>query len=632
MRILFIQLPLLDHSHAYVLGNMPVASACTGGYIKKQLKGIAEIEYLPFVIENYSSNHIIAGYVRKLVPDLVCFSSYLWNAERNLAVAEEIKVENPGIGIFMGGPEIHPDSWVFAEKRECVDGFVTGEGEWFFRAFLTGTLEAGRWRSINGNPLYTQREDELTDPLEIVEPFAEREINLMTDGSIFLEMTRGCPFRCSYCTYSKHYHRIREMPFRRLLDALAIGARRGLNEIYILAPTFNSSGDFTERLKTLARLDHGVRLHTEIRAEGIDAATAALMYRAGFRSLEIGLQTLSGEALRNVRRGSDPESEMRGMMELKKAGIDLKIGIIPGLPGDTIEQFNKTIRRLIDEGLGDSIEIYPLSILPGAKIRSIARRDKVLFQEKPPYYMIEGWGFDSGSIRSIIEDVESLTGLSPVPRRLPSFIRSREGILTGGVMIKDARLQGVKRSMKKNMVQTNVFDIHIGIDTPESLPEWLGEVFNTLPLDSELYNIIFHTDALLNERAIVGLAEKFDKDSFNRRSNTLFGRNIGTFMFYQVFRDLRRVYRAEERYNHIEAIYRVDREKSNEFLVDQVRPRNVLVGKGSLSWCRKKLIECYGDDVESVTFEDEEEQKRFYDALNMEYERMPFSFGMRNLS
>jgi radical SAM superfamily enzyme YgiQ (UPF0313 family) len=632
MRILFIQLPLLDHSHAYIQGNVPLASACTGGYIKKRLKGLAEIDYLPFVIENYSSNHIIAGYVKSLMPDLVCFTSYLWNVERSLAIAEEIKMQNPRIDIFMGGPEIHPDSWVFTGKRDYVDGFVTGEGEWFFHAFLNGALEAGRWRSIGGNHLCAQREDELIDPLEIVEPFAGREINLMTDGTIFLELTRGCPYRCSYCTYSKHFHRIREMPFKRLLDALEIGATRGLNEIYILVPTFNSAVDFTERLKALARLDHGVRLHTEIRAEGIDAATAALMYRAGFRSLEIGLQTLSSEALRNVRRGSDPESEMRGMLELKKAGIDLKIGIIPGLPGDTIEQFNKTIRRLIDEGLGDSIEIYPLSILPGAGIRSIAKRDKVLVQEKPPYYLIEGWGFDPGSIRSIIEDVESLTGLSPVPRRLPSFIRSRREILIGGVMIADGRPQSAKTLIQENMVQTNVFDIHFRVDIPERLLEWLGEVFNPLPLNSQLYNIIFHTDALLNERDIVRLAEKLDEDSFNRRSNTIFGRNIGTFMFYQVLSDLRRVYRAEESYTCIEAIYRADRKRSDDFLVDHVRPRNVLVGKGSLSWCRKKLIEYYGDDVESVAFEDEEEQKSFYEALNLEYVRLPFSFEMRNLS
>ncbi len=631
MKILFIQLPLVDHGHSYILGNVPVATACIGGYVKKFLKGCAEIEYLPFVIENYSSNSVIVGYVNNSMPDMVCFSSYLWNMERNLALAAKIKNRNPAIQVFMGGPEIHPDSWVFTEKRNCVDRFVTGEGEWFFDAFLSGTLDAKRWRSIGGNRLCTQRNDELTDPLKIIEPFVEREINAMTDGSIFLELTRGCPYRCSYCTYSKNYNKVRDMPFQRLLDALALGKQHELNEIYILSPTFNSSPDFSERLNTLSHLDHKVRLHTEIRAEGIDAATAGLMYRAGFRSLEVGLQTLTRDALNNARRGSNPESEIRGMVELKRAGIDLKIGVIPGLPGDSIEKFTQTITRLIDSGLGGSIELYPLSVLPGARIRSDAKRDKVQFQDKPPYYLTEGWGFDLESIQSTIAKVESLTGLSPLPHRLPTFSLKRKGILLGGVIIADGGLKRLKERIQENMVQTNVFDVHMQIDFPERLEESLEEAFHCLPLDSQLYNIILYTEAILGEQAILRFMEKFDRDSFYKRSNVLYGDNIGAFLFYQVFRNLEQTQRAEERYILIESIYRIENEKSNSFLLDRARPRNVLVGKGALEHCMKKLMECYGDDIESVAFEDEEEQKKFYKALDLEYIQLPFSFEIKNM-
>lgn len=631
MKILFIQLPLVDHGHSYILGNVPVAPACTGGYVKKYLKGGTEIEYLPFVIENYASNSVIAGYVNNSMPDMVCFSCYLWNVERNLALAAVIKKRNPAIRVFMGGPEIHPDSWVFTEKRNSVDRFVTGEGEWFFDAFLSGTLDAKRWRSIGGNRLCTQRNDELTDPLKIIEPFAEREISTMMDGSIFLEMTRGCPYRCSYCTYSKHYNKVRDMPFQRLLDALALGKKHELSEIYILSPTFNSSPDFSERLNTLSHLNHKVRLHTEIRAEGIDAATAGLMYRAGFRSLEVGLQTLTRDALNNAGRGSNPESEIRGMVELKKAGIDLKIGVIPGLPGDSIGKFNQTIAQLIDSGLGGSIELYPLSVLPGARIRSDAKRDKVQFQEKPPYYLTEGWDFDIETIQSTIAKVESLTGLSPLPHRLPTLSLKRKGILLGGVIIADRDMQRLKKRIQENMVQTNVFDVHLQIDFPERLEESLEEVFHCLPLDSQLYNTILYTEAILDEQSILRFMEKFERDSFYRRSNILYGENIGAFLFYQVFRDFEQIKRAEERYNLIESIYRIENGASNSFLLDRARPRNVLVGKGALAYCMKKLMEWYGDDIEAVAFEDEEEQERFYEALELEYIQLPFSFEIKSL-
>jgi radical SAM superfamily enzyme YgiQ (UPF0313 family) len=185
----------------------------------------------------------------------------------------------------------------------------------------------------------------------------------MSDGSVFLELTRGCPYRCSYCYYSRSYKKVREIPFDRLTDV--IKKRDDISEIYILSPTFDRSADFIKNLETLKGLNHNVRLHTEMRTDRITPEIAKLIYDAGFRSLEVGLQSLNKRALVSVNRESSPEKELAGMAYLRDAGLELKIGIIPGLPGDDPENFINTIDILVEHGFNESIELYPLMVLPG---------------------------------------------------------------------------------------------------------------------------------------------------------------------------------------------------------------------------------------------------------------------------
>jgi radical SAM superfamily enzyme YgiQ (UPF0313 family) len=293
MKLLFIQLPLVDYDFGYVLGNIPYAPSALAAYIKAHHRDNIEIEHLPFVIANFASNRIILKYIRNTAPDAVCFTSYLWNIERSITLTDAIKQCNQRVKIYFGGPEIQEGSWALSSMREGVDAFIAGEGEWFFDTLLTGRSAEAYERTVNGNRLVVQPESELIDAGRITEPLTNRHLDTMADGSTFLEMTRGCPYRCSYCFYSKNCIRVRELPATVLYKALKLYDVLDLNEIYILSPTFNTRRDFYDTLRSISERNRGVRLHTEMRSDNIDAGTAGLIYKAGFRSLEVGLQTLT---------------------------------------------------------------------------------------------------------------------------------------------------------------------------------------------------------------------------------------------------------------------------------------------------------------------------------------------------
>lgn len=632
MKILFIQLPLLDHGRFYLGGNINYGPAAISAFLKTQFMDRVSIELLPFVLENFSSNDVIAKYVEKLAPDIISFSSYLWNVERNLDIAEKIRLLNKKCTIIFGGPEINADSWILSEKRKCVDFFVSGEGEWFFREYIKNQSLSFSPVKKNGNQLIEQTESDLIREDEIVEPLTGNMINAMPDGSVFMELVRGCPYRCIYCYYSKNCLRVREIPFDTLLKALSLQENRKIREIYILAPNFNRVKNFRERLKILISKNSGIRLHTEMRAEGIDTETAADMYAAGFRSLEVGLQTLNSRSLKAIKRHSNVEAELAGMLELKGAGIELKIGIIPGLPDDNPSEFEKTIQRLVKLGFEEEIELYPLMILPGTELREMADKEGVRYQSKPPYYYLEGFGFGYDDIKKGISELDYISGFSYTVKQLPDFFSSKDGILIGGFRVESDDLNRCDKQYLEENIETNVFHIFI-MDTKKSvLEENIESFLKILSFRDELFNIIIESEHILEEDSIIRIIGDLERDSFYQRLR-IFNewKDALRVQFYQVFEDPESFIFANERYVFVEPVLKLtcDNYSTSLDLLDEA-PENILIARGVYNKVKKYLIKTYSDYVENVAFEDKAEHEDFYRSMQHEYVNLPFDFRVVN--
>ncbi len=631
MKILFVQLPLLDHSHSYIAGNVEYAPASMAGYIKRAFGNSVDIEYLPFILSNFASNEIIARYILAINPDIVSFTCYLWNVERNMRIARMIKNRRHGVIILAGGPEISENSWALSKYHETVDFFIQGEGEWFFSRYMEGDFSRYA-RPVNRNMTITQPADQLLPPSEIVEPFTHRMLNSMSDGSIFLELTRGCPYKCNYCYYSKNAQKVREMPFDLLLKAIGMADRHDLNEIYILSPTFNRTKDFLEKLRVLASLHHSVRLHTEMRSDGIDKPTAKLLYQAGFRSLEIGLQTMSSVSLATIGRKTNVDAELRGMDALQAAGIELKIGVIPGLPGDTPDEFIATVDRLCELGFSESIEYYPLMVLPGTGIRDRAETEGVDFQLAPPYYLLNGWNFDLPTLRAIAGYCEDKTGLTHSYRALPDLSSDPNGALCKGIRFDGDVPERWEVAQFAGRIETNVFSFIITVKENRNLAACLKLLLRGLPGEDQLYNIMIHTNTLVDDRVIRNLIEENESDSLFARVRIFEDESAGfTIVIYQVFDEMSAYQKALHRYDFIIPVFKITRGNYGSFLQmngDEIE--NIILGDGAFYLVSEHLSDHYSDRVENISFENENEQKEFYRRTDREFVALP-SFKIMDL-
>ncbi|HSV96099.1 MAG TPA: B12-binding domain-containing radical SAM protein [Spirochaetota bacterium] len=635
MSILYVQLPLIDHGYNYIQGNVPYAPAAIAAYVRRNHPGRVAIEHLPFVIANLCSDRVITRYIGNTAPDVLCFSCYLWNVERNVEIAGIIRTMLPELTVLMGGPEIREGSWALSERRDAVDYFVAGEGEWFFDRFFSGNGNGIEKyiKDVNGNRLVRQPDTELVDIIKAPEPFTGCELDTMTDGSVFMEMTRGCPYRCSYCFYSGNCPGVREREFGVLLDALDKNGRIDLSEIYILSPTFNRMPDFRARLRTLAGRNNGVRLHTEMRSEDIDDETAMLLHAAGFRSLEVGIQTLTPGALKRIGRSGSVQRAMQGMKSLAFAGIDLKIGVIPGLPGDNPARFLEGVQTLVDKGFGESIELYPLMMLPGTRIREEGTREGAVFQKKPPYYLVDGWGFDFSDITAIRRDLEAMTGYSHQTMRIPDFSEAEGGLFCRGVRFDGSVAGAWDGARYADLIESAVFGFNVYCDTGIKAMPALVSLFEALPMRHQFYNVVFFSEEPQDERGIGEFLRHIDGDYPNRRMRVFDEWREGSqIMFYQVFRGERRFREALGRYRIIDPILRIDANGGGApAAVAQLPGAAILVARGALDAIGDEILEHWADRIENMAFESEEEAARYYRRAGCEFLKWPFNFGVKDM-
>ena len=113
-----------------------------------------------------------------------------------------------------------------------------------------------------------------------------------------------------------------------------------------------------------------------------------LLVKAGFTKLEAGLQSVNVRTLARSKRGGDPEAVIKACEKLKARGVELLVDLMIGLPGDTRYDVRKAVETLRDRGLGEFVQMMPLSVLPGTSIRENATKEGIVFEETPPYRVI----------------------------------------------------------------------------------------------------------------------------------------------------------------------------------------------------------------------------------------------------
>lgn len=440
--VLLVQLPIPPLGPQPIRGNVPLAAGYLKLFARKRgLEAFYDVSIFPPGLANTLSDQALVHAIVARQPWLVGFTCYLWNVDRTLWIAKRVKEALPGVRIVVGGPEITIDNaWVL--DSDAIDHAVVGEGEQTFADLLLALIDEDVPPiAIPGLVGKAQHAFVPRKPLPYLDvissPYLDGILDAADERMLLLETIRGCVFKCKFCYYPKSYDALYFVSEERIVANLRHAAERGATEVVLLDPTLNQRKNFHEFLRLLARCNPGKRFtyFGELRGEGITETTAQLLKEANFTDVEIGLQSVDPRAQELMDRKNNLRAFERGARAVLNQGIKVKVDLIIGLPGDTVDSIRHGMEYLRTSGLYTDVQVFNLSVLPGTAFRQEAKELGLRFQSRPPYYVLETPTLRREDMFMLMEEAQEVFGMEwdPLPPpELPSSCREPSGTEENG--------------------------------------------------------------------------------------------------------------------------------------------------------------------------------------------------------
>lgn len=303
-----------------------------------ELKGEARIT--EFVLGQRPADIVEA--VLAQAPRIVGFGVYIWNVEETTRVVAQLMRVAPEVTVVVGGPEV---SYEVEESRICAlaDHVVTGWGDVTFanlcRDILAG--EPPQQKVIAG---------EQPDLSRIVLPYELYTDEDITRRFLYVEASRGCPFRCEFCLSALDKT---AWPFE--LDAFLAEIERlharGARHFRFVDRTFNLKIAASVRILEffLERLDERLFVHFEVIPDHLPERLKEVIARfpKGSLQFEVGIQTWNPEVQALISRKQDNAKAEANLAWLRNHSNALvHADLIAGLPGEELASFARGFDRL----------------------------------------------------------------------------------------------------------------------------------------------------------------------------------------------------------------------------------------------------------------------------------------------
>ena len=319
-------------------------------------------------------------------PDSIGFSMYIWNRDFLVETAAIIKGSKKDITIFAGGAEITASSLSLMSNNNF-DFLVRGEGELPFVSLLNFLLGKD-----NIKPDKLLKMSYLNDLELIPSPFLNSNLDPEEWDGLLWELSRGCPYNCSFCSESRGVKGVRYYNEERIKQELVLFEEKKVDQIFVLDPTFNINKDRAlSIIKLIKENAPDIHFTFEIRAELLDEELAEAFSELHC-SLQIGLQSSQVNVLKNVNRSLNPNQFSEKIDLLNKFGAVFGLDLIYGLPGDTITGFMDSFDYALSQ-IPNHLDIFRLSIFPGTVLFDRAEHFNLKFKKEVPYSVISSPGY-----------------------------------------------------------------------------------------------------------------------------------------------------------------------------------------------------------------------------------------------
>ncbi len=330
-------------------------------------------------------------------PDIIGITSnFTAYHEDTLRMARLCKEVFPHVPVVMGGA--HPSM----EDEECVmephvDFIVRGEGEETLLELVKTLEQNGDLSQVAGityksggvahkNPSRPQIRDldslpmpaydmmrmdlYLKDQLKAI-PFTKNT----PAGFIFT--SRGCPFRCTFCSTAENWQKFRYRSANNVVDEIEHLVKNfGVKEIFVLDDSFVAKKSrVIEICKEILR--RGLKISWQLNSGAqvwiLNRELLSHMAQSGLYKMSLPIETASKRMLKYINKPVNLEQAHDIIRICNELGIWSFANFIIGFPEETKEEIEDTV-RFINESDLDLAIVFIAQPLAGSKISDDFRR------------------------------------------------------------------------------------------------------------------------------------------------------------------------------------------------------------------------------------------------------------------
>ncbi len=328
------------------------------------------------------------------VYDLVVIYTSAASFSKDTQTAGCIKAQNLKTLVAMVGPHPSAVAEECLKASEYIDFVCRREFDYTLKEVAEGKElkdVSGISYRKNGQVIHNPDREPIKDldALPFVVEIYKRDLNILNYQIPYLKWPyvsiytgRGCPAQCIFClwpqTFTGNAYRVRN-PGNVVEEVkLAIKYFPEAKEIFFDDDTFTANrARVHEICKGLKPL--GITWSTTSRVT-TDPETLKVMKDSGLRLLVVGYESGSQKILDNVKKGATLEQAREFTRNCRKLGIQIHGAFILGLPEETKETVEESI-RFAREMNPDTIQVSLASPYPGTKFYEMCRERGYLVEE-----------------------------------------------------------------------------------------------------------------------------------------------------------------------------------------------------------------------------------------------------------
>ncbi len=188
--------------------------------------------------------------------------------------------------------------------------------------------------------------NDLPIPLHEMLPFQNYRMPMIKGAFTFIVTSRGCTAGCIYCIKHVSYQfTVRLRSPEKIMEELWVLKNLGLNSIHMYADLFTASREqVVELCQRMIDEKINLRWTCNSRVDYVDEEMLQLMAKAGCWLISWGIESGSEQVLKHARKGAYPDKAKRALTWARQAGIKNWGYFIIGLPTETEETIQQTIK------------------------------------------------------------------------------------------------------------------------------------------------------------------------------------------------------------------------------------------------------------------------------------------------